>query len=326
MPDPNKRTISASQAPALFNVSPYVTRWMLYQYFANNVPLPEPDNTRVDAGTRLQTAILNWAADELNLEVVENNIDQYYIHQEHRLGCTPDGSTVCPSRGLGVVEAKNVDWLIWKKEWTETAAPRHIEIQLQQQMLVAGAKWGVIACLVGGNELLLYEREINLDLWDALAQEADQFFQDVKDGNEPDPFGHAEELTMLADLYPEADPEIIIEIDDDDFMMDLVTYENAKATAALNNKAAKELQAKLLGKTKDAGIVVCQDGTKVYIKKTQIKDSKVKLDPEVEGAIKTVKPEFDGIVTRKGYVMTKINIVAPSAMDEEAGPDYGGVA
>ena len=34
MPDQTLKTISASEAAALFNASPYVTRWMLYQRFA----------------------------------------------------------------------------------------------------------------------------------------------------------------------------------------------------------------------------------------------------------------------------------------------------
>jgi hypothetical protein len=39
VPDRTLKTISATEAPALFNASPYVTRWMLWQRFANGMDI-----------------------------------------------------------------------------------------------------------------------------------------------------------------------------------------------------------------------------------------------------------------------------------------------
>src|SRR5882724_10027041 len=178
MPDPTKATISATEASGLFNVSPYVTRWMLWQSFAKGVDIDATEDSRMSWGKKLQPLIIQQAADDLKFEVVPNADDTY--HRRGLLGCTRDATIICPDRGPGALETKCVfDYRTWMADWAGgKSPPRTHEIQVQQQMLVGDPsgdeannfgmyKWGVIAAWVAG-EVHYFERKPIYDLWDRL--------------------------------------------------------------------------------------------------------------------------------------------------------------
>src|SRR5262245_10974515 len=101
MPDPQRETLSATQTPALFHVSPYLTRWMLYQHFAKGLAIDKAGDTRMDWGKRLQPLVLEKAAEDLRLQVRPN--EETY-HRRNRLGATRDATIVDPDRGPGALE------------------------------------------------------------------------------------------------------------------------------------------------------------------------------------------------------------------------------
>lgn len=216
MPDPRRETISASQVAALWDVSPYLTRWMLYHWATDRtLDLDDPENVRMEMGNRFELAILDMAQDALRLDVTPNEYQTYERHASIRLGCTVDAAAHDPNLGPGVVEAKNVDSLIWRSAWSEDAAPKHIELQLQAQMLVLGATWGCIAALVGGNRFVLYRRQPDKRLWRSISTQVEAFWSDVEAGREPSPTGMSRELRLLDHLYPEVEPSKVIHMDDD---------------------------------------------------------------------------------------------------------------
>jgi hypothetical protein len=53
MPDVALQTLSATETPALWGLSPCVTRWMLYQRFANGVGLGQGEDARMAWGKKL---------------------------------------------------------------------------------------------------------------------------------------------------------------------------------------------------------------------------------------------------------------------------------
>src|SRR5262245_47666119 len=115
MPDPTWRSVSASQAPALLNQSPYATLFTLWWMFKGKSV--ETDFTqRMAWGKLLQEAILKATALQYRLEVIPNRNDEYT--RNGQLGATIDGAMHDPVRGLVVVEAKNVDRLIWRDTWS----------------------------------------------------------------------------------------------------------------------------------------------------------------------------------------------------------------
>lgn len=52
MPDPNRQTVSASQAAALFGVSPYTTRMALYHWLKDGTPIDDDEDERMTIGIR----------------------------------------------------------------------------------------------------------------------------------------------------------------------------------------------------------------------------------------------------------------------------------
>ena len=156
VPDSTGKTISATQAPALWNASPWLTRWMLHQHFTNGMQLDKAADARMSWGLKLQPLILEQAAEDLSLEIRPNEGDIY--ERRGLLGCTRDAIVIDPTLGPGALETKVVfDYRDWMSAWDGgRTAPQHYEIQLQEQMLVGDGetgepfRWGVIAVWVAG--------------------------------------------------------------------------------------------------------------------------------------------------------------------------------
>lgn len=204
MPDVTRQSISATQTPALFGASPYLTRWMLARHFIYGDAIDSPEHNRMDWGKKLQPLLLAQAGEDLHLEVRPNATDVYM--RNGLLGCTRDAEIICPDRGPGALETKCCfDFRTWAETWhSGKELPRHIEIQTQQQMMVGdGAepyRWGVIAVWVCG-EMHYFERKPIPELWDAIRTEAQAFFDDVAAKREGEPFGDPVEMPLLNTLF-----------------------------------------------------------------------------------------------------------------------------
>src|SRR6516162_11645363 len=204
MPDPTRKTISASQTAALYNASPYLTRWMLYQYLrGNNVEAAATD--RMYWGAKMQPLVLERAGADLALEI-KPNFENNYVHDDV-LGYTADAGIWHPEKGPGIVESKCVfDYRTWMSDWDGgKRVPRHYELQLQTQLTVGdGAepyRWGIFAVWCCA-DMHYFERELNLMVAKDLHDQAVTMLARVRNGDEPDPFGSALELPLLDKLLP----------------------------------------------------------------------------------------------------------------------------
>ena len=216
MPDPERLTISSTQSPALWDASPYLTRWMLYRYFKGDAIETEP-TARMEWGTALQPLVLAKTRDALGLEITPNYSNEYVRAQRDApLGCTVDAIANDPQRGPGVVEVKCVfDYGVWMRDWQGgKIVPRNHEIQLQHHMTVGDGPtpydWGVFAVWVCA-EMHYLERKRDTQFSTALASEARDFLQLVKSNQEPDPFGERVESELLRQVFP-TDPEQVLDL------------------------------------------------------------------------------------------------------------------
>ena len=280
MPDPNRETISATQVAALFDASPYVTRWMLYQHFANGLDIDPDESSRMKLGKRVQLALLDQAADDLAFAVTKNESDLYVRSVKNKIGCTRDAEVLCPDRGIGALELKTVwDYSVWMTAWGGGIVPRHIELQLQVQMMVGDGStpfgWGVIGACVCG-EMKYWERAPMVKLWKDIEERVVKFFRDIDDGNEPEPFGDPAEDPLMALLYPSADPEKEQDLDDIELGETARMYAWAKAEATGHKKVESALRPKLLEAAKDNGVTKLP-GAVLYVKKSESEASVVTL-------------------------------------------------
>jgi hypothetical protein len=274
MPDPLKTTISATESPALWNVSPYATRWLLFHKFANGMSLDEAPNPRMNWGLKMQPLILAQAAEELRLEVIPNH-DVYF--RRGLLGATRDATVICPDRGLGALETKCCfDYGVWMRDWDGgKTVPRHHEIQLQTQMFVgngdgslAGSfEWGVICAWVGAEQFYFERRPVE-ELWLKLQSEADKFFASVAAKEEPDPFGAPIEIPWLTALFPtERGTTLDLSQDYEHIKTsDMVAmYAHHKAQESEGKKGSEPIRAQLLALARNYETVLLPQGVKVKI-------------------------------------------------------------
>jgi hypothetical protein len=276
MPDPTKQTISATEMSGLLGVSPYVTKWMLYQRFAKGIEPTDPEHNRLSWGTKMEPLLLEQAAADLRLEVTTNRQpdgSQVYLRRG-LLGCSRDADIYDPQRGPGALETKCCfDYKILMQEWDGgKTPPRQHEIQLQQQMYVGNGhvpfEWGTIALWCGG-DMTYFHRKPMLDLWAKFEVEAMQFFEDVKAGREPEPFGSPVEVPLLKQLFDKSTGEVISAVDKlgaaeaTKLAQRVADADYQRVVRLAAEKVEEKVKAELLGLLKDADEIEFPQGIRV---------------------------------------------------------------
>lgn len=281
MPDPELRTVSASQAPALLGLSPYATRYMLYRKFADGFDTDPPDDERMAWGRRLQPAILAATAEQLALEVRPNEGDAYRRHGALDgstmlpIGCTLDGEIIDPARGSGIVQVKCVDRAIFAHDWGQGIPPAHMQVQVQTEMLVIGAQWGVLAVLVGGNHLELLDLAPNEEMQQVIGAQATIFMDQVAKRRPPDPDASPIELDCLrAAAGRVAQPPLDLSADRA-FLGEVVTYQWARDQATFAGKTKNKGLALILAKAEGHAEILLHGGGRLSIKATEITEQTV---------------------------------------------------
>lgn len=276
MPDITKKTISATEMAGLLGVSPYVTRWMLYQRFAKDIEAPRPDHNRLDWGTKMEPLLLEQAAADLRLEVTTNRQPdgtQIYVRRG-LLGCSRDADIYDPQRGPGALETKCCfDYKVLMQEWDGgKTPPRQHEIQLQQQMYVGDGEkpfeWGVIALWCGG-DMTYFQRKPMPDLWETFEREAAQFFDDISAGREPEPFGSPVEVPLLKQIFDKPTGEVINavekfgEVEATKLAQRICDADYQRVVRLSAEKVEEKVKAELLGILKDADEIELPQGIRV---------------------------------------------------------------
>jgi len=281
MPDPTLKTISATEMSMLLGVSPYGTKWMLYQRFAKGIEAPGPDHNRLDWGTKMEPLLLDQAAADLRLEVQTNRQpdgSQIYIRRG-LLGCSRDADIYDPQRGPGALETKCCfDYKILMQEWDGgKTPPRQHEIQLQQQMYVGDGttpyEWGTIALWCGG-DMTYFHRKPMPDLWETFEQAAAIFFQQVNDGIEPEPFGSPVEVPLLKVIFDKPTGEIVNGVERlgegeaTKLAQRVVDAEYQRVQRLAAEKVEEKVKAEILGLLKDADEIELPQGIRVKVNRS----------------------------------------------------------
>lgn len=208
------KDITSTDVAALFGISPYLTRFELWHRKVRCDIEPDDigDVERVKWGTRLQRAIAEGAAEERGWSI--RAADEYIRAPNDRIGASfdyfigdSDGTTVA------ILECKNVDGLAFRDGWVETdfglEAPAHIELQVQHQMLVSGIPRTYIAALVGGNRLVILERDYDPLVGRRILDECATFWH----GGEPEP-DFRRDAELISRLYRTATEGNAIDADE----------------------------------------------------------------------------------------------------------------
>jgi len=182
--------VGASEAAALFGVSPYTTYYDLWLQKAGRLPAEDLDDAeRIQAGRFLEPAIAAWANERWGMNLTK--VTYYLRHLSvPQMGASLDFGDA----GTGVsAEIKNVDRDVFRDEWAAerdiiTDAPIHILIQKQHQFACDPLiPYGWIIACVGGNRLLRMRVERHEATIAALEESVAEFWASVRSGVAPTP-------------------------------------------------------------------------------------------------------------------------------------------
>lgn len=210
--------VTSSEVAALFGMSPYLTAYELWHRKREPTPPDFADTERMGWGRTLERLIAGEVGRRFGVKV--RRMSCYARHDETRMGANFDyeiiglaGTAKNPilqehysTYGPGILECKNVDGLMFAKQWTtgdEAEAPEHIEVQVQHQLECIGSReWAVIATLVGGNRLYVFPRLRNTDVGKALVTTIQRFWARTE---APDPIMPID-AEFVSKMYQYAEP------------------------------------------------------------------------------------------------------------------------
>jgi predicted phage-related endonuclease len=218
--------VGASEAAALFDCSPYLTRFELWHRKAGNIDTPEfnaladdgtPENERIYWGVRLEAAIIEAAKERYGYEDREQ---LNKLTNGRGLGGHPDRRVICPQRGPGILEIKTADWLVFK-QWGDEP-PAHYLIQSQAYQGLDGVAWGDVLVLVGGNRLERFCYDFRPKIYAEIERRVADFWRSVE-ANDPPPADYARDLDTISALYREGMGDVV------DLTADNLAHEAAAA-------------------------------------------------------------------------------------------------
>lgn len=175
--------VGASEVAALFDASPFLTRFELYHRKRGTIATPDfGGNERIEAGIRLEPAIIEWACDKWDYTPLDTPAR---LENGRGFAGHPDKLVECPQRGKGILEVKTADWLVAKK-WGDEP-PLHYQLQAQAYAGLAGVDWCDLIILVGGNELRRFQMTFKPAIFADMERRVVEFWQSVRAGDAPKP-------------------------------------------------------------------------------------------------------------------------------------------
>jgi predicted phage-related endonuclease len=209
--------VGASECAALFDCSPYLTRFELWHRRKGNIDSPDLSGVeRVEWGLRLEPAIIAAAADRWGYQLEET---PRRLSNERGLGGHPD-QLATDERGPGIIEIKTADWLVFKQWGSEP--PEHYLLQAIAYAGLAGRSWCDIVVLVGGNRLERFCYDFRPKIYGEIERRVEAFWQSIE-ANDPPPADYTRDLDTIADLYRDGTDEVV------DLTADNLAHEAAAA-------------------------------------------------------------------------------------------------
>jgi putative phage-type endonuclease len=199
--------LTSTDMSALFGISPYMSPFELWHRKHNKTIGGFEPSDRMRWGNRLQNSIAEGIAEDKQWTI--RQMKEYIRIPELKIGSSFD---FCLMSGSGeLLEIKNVDSLAFKEGWEEDEdgnieAPVHIELQIQNEMLVSGISKAYIGALVGGNRTTILERTADKSVHDQIIARAKQFWLSIEANQEPAP-DFKRDADFIKSLYQKVNPE-----------------------------------------------------------------------------------------------------------------------
>ena len=202
--------VGASESACLLGWSPFGTAATVWASKVG-VGVDIEETVVMRRGRQLESAVARILSDETGLEVVHHGDHVVARAADHpRLLCTLDREIRHPVLGPGVAELKTSrrgeDWPPDDVSGLDTVftprdVPRHYYAQVQHQMMVTGATWGVLACLSFGHRFVYGKIEPDADIQRAIRLAVDDFWPYVEKNERPPITGGPGESDLLRAMF-----------------------------------------------------------------------------------------------------------------------------
>lgn len=261
--------VGGSEIGALFDASPWMTRFTLWHEKAGKARIAREVNDRMRLGTFLEEYIAAELGGKLGWRLLKSKV--YHQHPTVAgMGCTLDFDIIDHEWGPGLCETKLVfDYMDYQQNWTRDRAPVNYELQVQHQFACTGYSWGVIACLVmqTGTIMPAIVRRPEPKVIGLIEGKVAAFWESIRENVPPPPTGTEDDLAVLRDLYPARAPRKVAESADADLNTEASLLRWAQAEAAGMKRQITSAKARLLAVAGDAEILRVP-GFNVYIKQS----------------------------------------------------------
>lgn len=182
--------------------------------WCEKIATDDPDKEsgeRAKWGLRFERPIIEGYGEDSGREIIfPANRYEIWRHPEKLFAAfTPDAMQTAEGFvGAGIVQAKNVG-SDQREKWLEGAPEKYV-VQLQHEMMVAGAEWGTLVAVFGGNECAWFDYPANREFHEALLDTEAEFWECVERRvcPEVDP-ALKSALKTLKRLYPISDQGIV---------------------------------------------------------------------------------------------------------------------
>jgi len=239
--------------------SNYLTGYRLYHIKAGLLEPDDLDNERVDAGTYLEPGIAEWSKKKWGWKIQKVH---RYLTPAEGMGVTRDFELV--EKGHPPVEIKNVDYMIFKDQWTVEGGeilspPLHITLQLQHQIAATNADYGWVVVCVGGNELHRCRIERHDATIERIKKAVARFWLGVNGEEKPHGF---EDYDTISDLWACGEKDKFINLSNDNEMPELCgSYLDLKKRAKQLDEQLDGVKAKITDRMGDCTRAKCQGFT-----------------------------------------------------------------
>jgi predicted phage-related endonuclease len=214
-----KFDITSTRVAALFGADPRLSEFELFHYLSEAAAPEFEENERSAWGKKLQDVIGQAAAETLGLKDLRP-MPEYIRIPSLRLASSFDFAI----GEDGILEAKNVDGMIFRDEWIEgddvtiaadgdkVEAPLRIEVQIQTELAVSQRKYCWLSALVGGNRLVKTKRLPDAKTIEAIKLKAAAMWKRVDAKEAPEP-NFTRDAKFISRLYGFADEGKVISAD-----------------------------------------------------------------------------------------------------------------
>lgn len=252
--------VGASEVAALFDCSPYLTRFELWHRKRGTIATPEfntigddgtPENERIYWGVKLEAAIIDAAKERYGYADRNPASDVPPLSNSKGLGGHPDRGVTCPNRGPGILEVKTADWLV-RKSWGDEP-PMHYLLQTQAYQGLSGVAWGDVLVLVGGNKLERFCYDFRPKLYGEIERRVADFWASIET-DQPPPADYTRDGDTIAELYAAAGDSLVDLRGDNLAISAAADWIGAKAEVKAAQSRVDAAQAELMEKLGEHGV------------------------------------------------------------------------